>query len=122
VTYDPRSGAEVGRSSFNDKHLLDRIVNTGVAWHEGQLFGLANQMIGLLTAIALVATSLAGVWMWWKRKPAGELGAPPRRDERVAGWVIAVVGAMGILLPLFGASVLLMLLVDRIGPPNTTAH
>ena len=54
VTYDPATGARVGRSGFADQHVLDRIVNTGVAWHEGQLFGVANQIVGVLTAPALI--------------------------------------------------------------------
>jgi uncharacterized iron-regulated membrane protein len=45
VTYAPQGGAEAGCSDFSDKHVIDRVVNYGIAWHEGQLFGLANQML-----------------------------------------------------------------------------
>lgn len=64
VTYDPITGAEKSRSGFADQHVLDQIVNTGVAWHEGQLFGLANQLIGLATATALITLSIVGILMW----------------------------------------------------------
>ncbi len=53
VSYDPATGAEVERSGFADKHAIDRAVGYGIAWHEGQLFGLANQLIGVATALAL---------------------------------------------------------------------
>ena len=112
VTYDAQMAMEVGRSGFADRHVLDRIVNTGIAWHEGQLFGLANQLLGLATAIALIGISVLGVMMWLRRRPAVTLGAPPAmHGVPVRGLAVALVIA-GLLLPLFGASVLLLLLVQ----------
>ncbi|WP_448664108.1 PepSY-associated TM helix domain-containing protein [Sphingomonas sp. CJ20] len=73
VTYDPATGRETGRRGFAEQHIVDRIVNTGVALHEGQLFGLANQLIGVLTAVSLIAISILGVAMWLKRRPQGSL-------------------------------------------------
>jgi uncharacterized iron-regulated membrane protein len=113
IRYDPASGAVVSRSGFADQHPIDRAVSLGIAWHEGQLFGWINQLIGLLTALGLVAVSLLGVWMWLRRRPAGGFGAPAAPPLR-HGWVIAAVALLGILLPLFGASVLAILLVDRL--------
>ena len=113
VTYDPRTGREIGRSGFADQHVIDRIVNTGVAWHEGQLFGVFNQIVGVLTALALVSLSVLGVLMWLRRKPEGGLGAPPPA-QLPKRWIISGVVVLGILLPLFGASVLVILGVDRL--------
>ncbi|MGF7149742.1 putative iron-regulated membrane protein [Sphingomonas zeicaulis] len=114
VTYDPLTGAETGRRGFADQHVIDRVVNTGVAWHEGQLFGWINQLIGLLTAVALIAISILGVLMWLGRRPKGRLGAPPRFHGPVRGWIVAALIILALLLPLFGASLILLLLVDRI--------
>lgn len=112
VTYDPASGVETGRSGFADQHVIDRIVNTGVAWHEGQLFGLANQLIGVATAVALVAISGLGAAMWLKRRPRGQVGAPPRGGTP-SRRLVAVLVLLGLLLPLFGASAVLLALLDR---------
>ena len=114
VTYDPASGIEIGRSGFADQHVIDRIVNTGVAWHEGQLFGLANQLIGVATAISLIAISVLGTLLWLKRRPRGQVGAPPRSGAAAPVWMFALVIVLGVLLPLFGASALVLALVDRI--------
>lgn len=114
VTYDARTGAEVGRRGFADQHVLDRIVNTGVAWHEGQLFGWVNQLIGVLTAVLLIGLCGAGVWMWLKRRPAGRLGAPARTARPLPRWTIACGIALGCLLPLFGLSALLVLGLDAL--------
>ncbi|WP_374407980.1 PepSY-associated TM helix domain-containing protein [Pelagerythrobacter sp.] len=112
VTWDPATGSEIGRRGFADSHPIDRAVNYGIAWHEGQLFGLANQLIGLATAIALIAVSVLGVAMWWKRKPRGEFGAPPGDDRRVPPRLWAIIALLAILLPLFGLSLILVLALD----------
>ncbi len=114
VTYDPATGAETSRNGFADKHVIDRVVGTGIAWHEGQLFGLANQLLGAATALALIGLSVAGVWMWLKRRPAGQLGAPPPVQGVRMSWAIAALIVLGLLLPLFGASVLALLVVERL--------
>lgn len=112
VSYDPISGAENARRGFADQHIVDRIVNTGVAWHEGQLFGWANQLIGVLTALTLITVSILGVVMWLKRRPQGQLGAPPAIAGVRKGWLIAAVIVLALLLPLFGASLVALLIVD----------
>jgi uncharacterized iron-regulated membrane protein len=114
VSYDPVTGVETGRRGFEDQHFVDRIVNTGVAWHEGQLFGIANQLIGVLTALCLVAVSLLGAFMWLKRRPAGQFGAPPPSERLQICWVGFALVTLGLLLPLFGASLLLILIADRL--------
>src|SRR3546814_6544217 len=60
VSYDPITGADVARSGFADKHVIDRAVNIGIAWHEGQLFGRINQLIGVATALALFTLAEIG--------------------------------------------------------------
>jgi uncharacterized iron-regulated membrane protein len=112
VTYDPVSGAETGRRGFGDQHIVDRIVNTGVAWHEGQLFGWVNQLIGVITALALITVSILGVLMWLKRRPQGRLGAPPAIAGVRKCWLIAILVFLAVLLPLFGASLIALLVVD----------
>jgi uncharacterized iron-regulated membrane protein len=114
VSYDPATGAEIGRRGFADQHVVDRIVNTGVAWHEGQLFGLANQIIGVLTALALIALSLVGVTMWLIRRPRGELAAPEIAAQPIARWALALLIALAALLPLFGLSLMVVLALDRL--------
>ena len=114
VTYDPVTGAETGRRGFADQHVIDRIVNTGVAWHEGQLFGWFNQLIGVLTAIALITVSILGVVMWLKRRPRGASGAPPSIAGAHKRWMIVTLFVLALLLPLFGASLLLVLVIDRL--------
>lgn len=119
VSYDPTTGAEVARSDFADKHAVDRVVGYGIAWHEGQLFGLANQLIGVATALALVTLAISGFLMWRRRRPEGALGAPPAaRDPARMRGVAAIVLLLAALLPLLAASLILLWIAERLLLPR----
>lgn len=119
VSYDPTTGAEVARSDFDDKHAVDRVVGYGIAWHEGQLFGLANQLIGVATALALVTLAISGFLMWRRRRPEGALGAPPAaRDPARMRGVAAIVLLLAALLPLLAASLILLWIAERLLLPR----
>jgi uncharacterized iron-regulated membrane protein len=52
--------------------------------------------------------------MWWRRRPRGRLGAPPPvSGARLRGAITLLVVA-GVVLPLFGASLLVLAVVDRV--------
>jgi uncharacterized iron-regulated membrane protein len=52
--------------------------------------------------------------MWWRRRPDGSLGAPRTDDDvELPRWLPAVVALLGVLFPLFGATLLLVLVLDR---------
>ncbi|MBO9602754.1 MAG: PepSY domain-containing protein [Novosphingobium sp.] len=123
VTYGLASGRELAREGFAGKHPIDRIVNYGIAWHEGQLLGWFNQLVGVLLAVMLITLTVSGFVMWRKRRPAGgglgALRAPARRVSSkglVGGGVV-----LAALLPLFALSFVALwlaerLLLRRIGP------
>lgn len=109
------SGEVTSRENFRDRHYIDRVVGYGIAAHEGRLFGPANQALGMLTATGLVLLSVSGVVMWQRRRSPGTLGAPATR----VGWrasiaFVLTVVALVIALPLFGLTLLLTLIVERL--------
>ncbi len=107
------TGDIVDRKNFSDRHWIDQTIGYGVAAHEGMLFGLANQIIGTLTALFLVVLSVSGVVMWWKRRPEGALGAPMALQRPQTGAIlIASVLALAIYMPMFGLTLVLMLLLE----------
>ena len=114
VQADPQTGAVVGRQNFNQTMLLDRIVAVGIATHEGQLFGVVNQLLGVLTALGLITLCASAVVLWWRRRHAGVLGAPvPMERPRWAFPLLAAVLALAIYLPELGISLILTLLAER---------
>lgn len=114
IVLDDAAGAVRSRSGFAQLPLLDRAVAVGVAAHEGQLFSPLNQVVGALTAFALVIVCVSAIVLWWSRRTAGVLGAPRALGrQRTAPVLVAGIVALGFVLPLLGASLVLVLLVER---------
>ncbi len=114
--FDPKNFEQVGEEHFADRALIDRIVGIGVAAHEGQLFGWFNQLLGLLTAIGYMTLVVTSFLMWWRRRPLGSLGAPPALPQapRLAPFVIGLVIVLGLFLPTMGASIIVVLVLERL--------
>jgi uncharacterized iron-regulated membrane protein len=110
---DPISGALVSRTDFAQRNPIDQIVGVGVAAHEGQLFGWPNQLLGVFIAVSLVSVSVSAVVLWWRRRAFGVLGAPaPEGDPRFSAGLAAIVIILGVLLPLFGASLIIVAVTE----------
>ncbi len=111
----PKSGQIVSREDFASKPWLDKAIAIGIAAHEGQLFGAANQVLGVITAAGLVLLCVSGTIMWYRRREPGTLGAPlPVQQSRwpLALWCTII--ALGLYLPLFGLSLLAVLAIERL--------
>jgi len=119
ISVDPATDRETGRETFTDKHVVDRIVGYGIAWHEGQLFGWVNQLIGVLTALGLMLMAASGFILWRRRKPADALGAPPPAHVPARmGGAVAILLVLAALLPLLAASLLALWLFERLALPH----
>jgi uncharacterized iron-regulated membrane protein len=113
VKIDGATGRVVDRVEFAQRHWIDRLVGYGIALHEGAFFGLANQLLGTLTALLLIALAISGAILWWRRRPIGLLGAPiPLTRPRFGGVLIAVIIALGLYLPMFGMTLIAVLMLE----------
>jgi uncharacterized iron-regulated membrane protein len=114
LTLDGKTAAILSRTDFSSKPWLDRVIGTGIAAHEGQLFGVANQIVSLLTVLGLVTLSVSGLAMWWKRKPERVLGAPAAYARpRFSLVLVALIVALGLYLPFLGGSIILVYVLDK---------
>lgn len=115
LTLNGDTGQIVSREDFKDRHLIDRMVGYGIALHEGHLFGIANQVLGLVTALGLVLLSVSGIVLWWQRREPGLLGAPhPAAMPKFSLGIAAIVIALAVYLPMFGTSLIAVLLLERL--------
>jgi uncharacterized iron-regulated membrane protein len=115
LTLDGATGYILSRQDFRGRPIIDRIVGYGVAAHEGQLFGVANQLLNLALAHGLTTLAVSGAVMWWRRKPEDALGAPPVRSwPPLAIGFIGLLVLLGVLLPMLGVSMIVVLLVERL--------
>lgn len=110
---DQYSGKVLGFYRYDALNLFPRAVTLGIALHEGRLFGFWNQVFGLLACIAVFTLSGSAAILWWKRKPAGRLGAPRMLDSfQLPRGIVAISSLMAILFPVAGASLMGVLLFD----------
>ncbi|GGE51022.1 hypothetical protein GCM10007276_30050 [Agaricicola taiwanensis] len=113
VHLDQYTGKPLIDMSYADYGPLGRWLEWGINVHMGQEFGRIGQIVlaGFCLGVVVLAVS-AGV-MWWKRRPSGSLGVPPLpTDRRVFRGLLAILAVGGIVFPLVGASLVVMLALD----------
>ena len=111
--FDRWTGALIRDVGYPDYGWAGKAVELGVQLHMGNYFGIANQLVMLATCIAIVLLVVSGVVMWWKRRPAGRLAAPPKMPDARINGAIAIFVAAGVLFPLLGLSALAIVVVER---------
>jgi hypothetical protein len=118
VAVDPYTGRITEHIGWDDYPLLAQIRSLGIELHTGTLFGLANQILLAVFAVATIVLIAGGYRMWWKRSPyRGQLPPAPlpalRQLPRPLGAVAVLVAvALGWYLPMFGVSLAAFVLVD----------
>lgn len=118
IAFDRGSRKLLVTTTWTDYPAVPRAVSTGVDLHEGSFFGRANQWFNTVVSLALVWMSVTGLSSWWLRRPKGRLAAPPRTEIRLPRWALATGIALCVLMPLLGASVLVLWLAEHLSVQN----
>lgn len=117
VHLDQYSGKVLADVRYADFGVGAKATEWAIAVHTGRQYGLANQLVLLAGCLGIVALGVTGAVMWWKRRPAGRLAAPPAPPRKGSISAFAVVAlAIGALFPLLGLSILAALIIDRLTP------
>ena len=105
VHLDQYSGRVLQDLGAGDVGAVARVTDWGISVHQGIEYGWPNQLLMLFGCLALMLSCVSGVVIWWKRRPAGQLAAPRRKeDDRLALGVLAIAVGLGLVFPLLGAS------------------
>lgn len=122
IHIDQYSGKRLIDLSFGQYAVFGRWIEWGINVHQGQEWGLFNQLLMLATCLSIILMCISAVVMWWKRRPSGRLGVPPmppRRSVYIGLWIIAA--AFGLAFPMTGIAIVAMVLIDqailRLVPP-----
>ncbi|MBO9524363.1 MAG: PepSY domain-containing protein [Nocardioidaceae bacterium] len=115
VHVDRYSGQVRASYGFGDYPLPAKVVAQGIGLHEGRSLGLVSFWASALFCVLVLTLCVTGPVMWWRRRPAGSLGAPRGRlPIRTTWWLAGGLVVLGVLLPLFGITLLAVLLLDQV--------
>ena len=113
VHLDQYSGKPLIDMSYADYGPLGRWLEFGINTHMGQTFGVLNQVVLVAVCLGIIFLAVSAAVMWWKRRPSGSLGVPPLpADRRVFVGLFVILGIGGILFPLTGISLIVMVALD----------
>lgn len=113
VHIDQYSGKPIVDLAFSDYGPVRKAIEFGINVHQGQEWGLANQLVMLATCLCIILASVSAVVMWWKRRPLGKVGVPPYpTDPKVFRFLWIAAAAVGVIFPITGLAILAMLAFD----------
>lgn len=116
IHLDQYSGKVLADLGFRDYGRVSKATEWGIAVHTGGQYGLLNQLVMLAGCLGVIGLAVSAVVMWWRRRPRGRLGAPPRPSAGAISAFALFALALGLLFPLLGLSMLVALAIDRLVP------
>ena len=121
VHVDRFSGEVVSTYGYDDYPALAKAVSQGIGLHEGRSLGLVSFWGAAVLCLGVLTMCLTGPVMWWRRRPSRAVGGPAtvgaprgRLPVRATPPLAAGLIVLGVLLPFFGLSVLVVLLLDQL--------
>ncbi|MEE6163388.1 MULTISPECIES: PepSY-associated TM helix domain-containing protein [unclassified Mycolicibacterium] len=119
---DQFSGQTITNATADQDGALSRLTSFGINMHMGYQLGWLTRITATLTCLAVLTSVFTALAMWWKRRPKGRAGLPaatpeatraatPKRAKVVLGLVAVI---LGVLFPIFGASLLAVLAVEAL--------
>ena len=106
---DQYSGKVLADVRYRDFGALGKFGMWAIIAHEGQLFGLANQILGTLAAFAVIAIAGSGLMLWRLRRP--ELQERAEKESLPLGMKVGL-GVLSLVLPLLLPSLLAIVAAD----------
>lgn len=112
--FDQYSGRLIAKIDFEDYGIIGKWFTWGIPLHEGHLFGLANQILNLIVCLAFLAAIIMGFISWMKRTKPGDFKRPRRINKPWSIGAILTLLILGILMPLFGLSVVVIFVIETL--------
>jgi uncharacterized iron-regulated membrane protein len=108
------SGKTISAMTADGAGSVSVAAATLVSIHMGTQFGLIDRIVMTLACVLTIWSILSATVMFLKRRRPGTAGLPRRpREIAMANRLIAIFVVLGIVYPLWGASALIILSLDR---------
>lgn len=116
IHIDQYTGEAVGEYGYADYSPAAKAVSQGIAIHEGRRLGVINTIGSTLFCLAVMFMCVSAPIMWWTRRgSASGLAAPRAKLPLWGNWLlVAVMAGLGVFLPLFGLSLIVVLVLDQL--------
>ncbi len=116
VHIDRYTGNVLADIRFADYSIGGKAMAVGVALHQANL-GLWNTILNTVYCLFVIFMCVSGVVMWWKRRPAGTLGAPRYpSDTRIPRGILGIAIAVSLAFPLTGCAILAFAAIELMLP------
>jgi uncharacterized iron-regulated membrane protein len=115
IAVNGTTGEVVNRFDYSSEAWFNKLQTAGQLFHEGSLFGVFSQVLMSLLAAAIAVMIWYGYKMWWQRRPAGGMGAPPSIRNWLRNAPVAVIAAtvfFAWLLPVLAVAFAVWLVVE----------
>lgn len=116
VHIDRYTGKILADVRFADYSLAGKAMAVGIALHQANL-GLWNTALNVIFCLAVIFMGVSGIVMWWKRRPAGTMGAPLYpKNYRVPAVILGIAGVVSLVFPLTGLGIVAFAIIDFLLP------
>ncbi|OAN37673.1 PepSY-associated TM helix domain-containing protein [Mycolicibacterium iranicum] len=119
---DQFTGETIANATAEQSGALGNATSFGIAMHMGNQWGVLTRISATVACLGIWIMIGTGLLMWWKSKPPGGAGVPSRarastkadtpKRAKLVVTIIAVV--LGVIYPVFGVSLLLVLAVEAL--------
>ncbi len=122
IHVDQYSGEVIKSHTWADVGVLMKARLWAMAFHQGE-FGLWNWYLMLFVAIGLLVLSGSAITSYLLRKQPGSFGVPKLPDHLApSAALIVIIILMGIVLPLFGVSIVAIFCINKLIARRTNSH
>jgi uncharacterized iron-regulated membrane protein len=111
IHVDPANGHVLDDIGWQHYSPAGRWIEWGTMLHMGRQYGVANQLANLAICLFLIGSVVSALVHWWKRRPAGSVGAPSTRgDSQLPKGLKFMLTVLAVVFPLVGATMMPVLL------------
>ncbi len=112
IHFDQYSGEVLKVLTWDDVGILMDIRQVFMKLHQGQ-YGAVNLWVLVVTCIVFFTASIGGFVSYLMRRPTGQLGVPKVPESfKVSAFVVGLIILLGFLFPMFGLSVVAIVLIQ----------